>query len=313
MTTPWGPDGPPPPGWYADPAGDPTQHRFWDGTRWADRTTTDPTSTDPSSGSPGGSQEPRRWLGLVALLVVVVLVATVLLVRQRSSGVVDDPLPTSTVVGGDDSAPKPTPRASASPTPSARSDPGDTPSTDSPSVRPLECDTSRSDTQGAPAADDRVHGGPLSFARLDAPWTAPSATRRFPFSSDSSVQTLRLDEELGWQASAQVGLAVFDDYQGSRTAAQTMLTCLLTSSFYTSVDVTLAENKATATMVSGVKATQVDALLTFSHPQLKTTGSAVRIIVVETDPVTYYFSAVPRERSDLISQLDRARRSLAVS
>lgn len=323
MTTPLGPGGSPPPGWYADPAGAPGRVRFWDGTRWTDRTRSSSTSTNPtsphsSSTDPSGPKKPRRWLGLLALLVVVVLVATVLLVRQRPGDVVEDPLPTSTVVGGDDSSPTPTPPStspapSASSTPSADSDPGDTSTATGPSARPVECDASRTDTLPAPATDGRVHGGPLSFARIDSPWFGPSATPRFPFSSDSYVQILRLDEELPWQASAQVGLAVFDDYPGSRTAAQTMLTCLLTCSFYTTVDVTLAENTTKATTVAGTKATQVDAALTFQHPQLKTTGSAVRIIVVETDPVTYFFSAEPGERADLMIEIDRATRSLTVS
>lgn len=307
MTTPLGPGGPPPPGWYADPAGTPGLSRFWDGTQWTGRTSADP-SGGPTSGPRPGGRPRRRWLGLLALLVVVVLVATVLVVRQRSGGVVGDPLPTSTVVGGDDSSPTPTPSAAPSPS----SSPEATPTSDGPTVRPVECDASRSDTRPAPADDDRVHGGPLSFARLQTPWGTPQATPRFPLSSDSYVQVQRLDEELPWQASVQVGVAVFDDYPGSRTAAQTMLTCLLTSSFYTSVDVTLAENAATTTRISGRAATRVDALLTFQHPRLKTTGSAVRIIVVETDPVTYYFSAVPRERSDLITETDRATRSLEV-
>lgn len=312
MSTPREPHGPPPPGWYADPArpqseaGTPGLYRFWDGVRWTDRT-----STHPSGGPPVAGKPRRRGLVVLALIVVVALVATVLVVRQRSDSATEDPLPSSTVSGFDDRSPTPTP----APDPSASTSPdaGDTPTSGQPSVPPVECDASKPDTQPAPPEDERVHGGPLSFARLGSPWRTPLATSRFPFSSDSYVQSLPLDEELPWQASAQVGLAVFDDYPGARTAAQTMLTCLLTSSFYTSVDVTLAENTTTTTTVSGTASTRVDALLTFEHPQLKTTGSLVRIIVVETDPVTYYFSAVPRERSDLIDELDRATRSLEVS
>jgi hypothetical protein len=137
-------------------------------------------------------------------------------------------------------------------------------------------------------------------------------TSRFPYSRDATVQTYSLPEELPWEASAQVGVLTFEDAPSGEEATSRLLQCLVTSDFYTSVDVTVAENKTSAIKIGSTPATQLDALLTFSHPELKTKGSKIRIIVVGTDPATYYFHAVPMERDDLIGELDAATRSLAV-
>jgi hypothetical protein len=157
-----------------------------------------------------------------------------------------------------------------------------------------------------------VHGGPLSFARLPDGWSDPMPTSRFPFSRDSSVQTQRLPEDLPWQASAQAGVLTFDDAPDGKEATSRLLQCLVTSDFYTSVAVTVAENSTSSIKIGSTPATQLDALLTFSHPQLDTKGSKIRIIVVGSSPATYYFHAVPMERDDLIAELDAASRSLTV-
>lgn len=158
-----------------------------------------------------------------------------------------------------------------------------------------------------------MHGGPLSYAQLSSPWTDPTTTSRVPYSRDSQVQTYALPEKLPWQASAQVGVTTFTSFHGGSAATSAMVQCVLTSDFYSDVDVRVTENTVTSRTINGHRATQRDALLRFSHPDLKTTGSRLRFVVVESDPVTYYFSAVPMERSDLIAQLDAATRSLQVS
>ena len=283
-------------GWYPDPDQTPGRYRYWDGSAWTDRT---------QDGLVGQEQKPgvprRRRGPIVGLLVLVIVAAviTALVVHSRRSAVADSDPPPSTASAWDDSSPLPT----ASPTPSVQP---------VPTGHPEACE--QYDTSDTPAEpeDGRVHGGPLSFAELGGSWDKPVALNRFPFSKDSYVQTQDMHEELGWQASAEVGVNTMDPFPGADRATAQLLQCLVTSDFYTSVHVKVTENSSKPIRISGTKAVQRDALLRFHHPQLKTTGSVVRIIVVESDPVSYYFDAVPMERTDLIKQLDQATASLRV-
>lgn len=291
-------------GWYLDPDLTPGRYRYWDGVSWTTQTTRTPGSADVPERDPAlrRTRVSRRGravtIGVLAMLLLMTLGGTVAVVGSRANQDADGPLP---------------PRASQSvyddrsPTPTST-----TPSTAGPG-QPVDCRQERPDQLSAPAADGRVHGGPLSFTALGSPWTRAQPSGRFPLSRDSSVQTLKLPEVLPWQASVQVGLVAFDVFPGGPVAAEAMLTCLLTSDFYSSVDVTVARSTGSDVKISGVAATRLDATVTFSHPELKTRGSDIRIIVVDTLPVTYYFHAVPVERTDLIGVLDRATRSLSTT
>ena len=71
----------------------------------------------------------------------------------------------------------------------------------------------------------------------------------------------------------------------SNAAAAAIIQCILTSSFYTSVPVTLEDYRVGDTIVDGVPALQADALISFSHPDLTTKGSRLRLVTVGTEPV----------------------------
>jgi hypothetical protein len=307
-------------GWYPDPDGTPGRLRFWDGTAWTTQTSpaAPPPDQSPTSSVPGeGTASERKervsrrgrslTIAILAVLLLFTLIGTVAVVRSRADRDLADPAPTGPSRSSyDDSSPLPSPTPSTPSPP--RSTPRPTPST--PERRSADCDKTTADQLPRPATDGRVHGGPLSFAAMAPPWSPATSTGRFPFSRDSYVQTLRLPEVLPWQASAQVGVASFASYPGRHVAAEAMLNCLLTSDFYTSVHVTVTRSKGSDLKVSGIPASRLDAVLTFSQPDLTTRGSQVRIIVVDTSPVTYYFHAVPMERTDLIRVLDRATDSL---
>lgn len=303
-------------GWYRDPGGSPGLFRYFDGTAWTSHTTRNPSDPLPGGRSEGGARRNRTPLiiGAAAALVVIIIAAFIIW-----NPFADDlPTSSSSVSGWDDSSPI----ASPTPTPT----PSDPPSRTGKTPRDVDTPTPESSTSAEsvacdlggpnelpPAEDDgRVHGGPLSFEQLDD-WEAPRSSSRFFFSHDSYVQEMVVPEELPWAASVHVG--VLEPLPGEPDAAQTtqqLLQCLTTSDFYTSVDVQVTKNDTQKITIGSASATRLDARLEFEHPQLKTTGSDIRIIVVDSDPETYYFHAVPKERDDLIKQLDAATASLTV-
>ncbi|RCK70357.1 hypothetical protein DT076_06815 [Desertihabitans brevis] len=114
------------------------------------------------------------------------------------------------------------------------------------------------------------------------------------------------EEELPWQSSAEVGELVLGTIAGPAQAPELLLQCVLSSSFYTSVDVAVAESSVRAVSVDGAPAYQLDARITFEHPRLRTTGSVLRIVVVDADVDGYWFSAVPQERDDLVAAVEEA-------
>ncbi|WP_114558360.1 DUF2510 domain-containing protein [Desertihabitans aurantiacus] len=283
------------PGWYPDPSRPNGGYRWFDGTRWTRHTTTDPHRPAPASAHPARAR--RSWLVvLVAVVLAAALVGGLLLVvGLRTSGPsVSAPRPT--VSAWDEvTTPPPTPTPDAGPT------------------TPSEAEACEPATGGSlPAASDpgRVHGGPLSFPRIPG-WGAPTSSVRFPHGRASRVTTLRMvEEELPWQSSAEVGELVLGTIADPAQAPELLLQCVLSSSFYTSVDVAVAESTVRPVTVDGARAYQLDARITFEHPRLRTTGSVVRIVVVDADVDGYWFSAVPQERVDLVAAVEEAAAGL---
>ena len=301
-------------GWYPDPGGTPGLFRYFDGSAWTPHTTRNPADPLPGGRSDRGKgRKAAPFVIGVAAVLVVIIIATLVVWNQ-----IDDAVPTnsSSVSGWDDSSPIATPTPSPSPSPSRAAKTPRRTSTPTPesssSADTVSCDLGGPNEFPEPDNETRVHGGPLSYARVQD-WNPPRSSNRFFFSHDSYVQELVLPEDLGWAASVQVG--VLDPLPGdpdAESTTQQLLQCLTTSDFYTSVDVDVTKNDTSKISIGSTSATQLDARLEFEHPRLETTGSDIRIIVVDSDPRTYYFHAVPKERDDLIKQLDEATASLAL-
>lgn len=307
----------PQPGWYPDPDQTRGRYRFWTGTTWSDQTTFEPPAGTATNRPARSRRGPLIVLAAVLAVTVIVTVAVVAISRQRAA--VREELgtpPNSTVSGWDDSSPYPT----ATPSNSTTANPSATPSAGGsesaepvPSARPAACDQYVAGAPPDQPADGRVHGGGLSFAKLPGDWDGPDPVSRFPFSRGSMYQHQSLPEKLGWEASAYVGTSTYPDESDLDLATNQLLQCVVTSDFYVSVDVKVTENSAKSITVSGKPAVQRDALLRFTHRDLNTTGSRLRIILVKTDPLSYYFHAVPMERADLIKELDTASASLKIN
>ena len=125
--------------------------------------------------------------------------------------------------------------------------------------------------------------------------------------------TERLPEKLPWISSVLIGLVSDEADADSNAAAAAIIQCILTSSFYTSVPVTLEDYRVGDTSVDGVPALQADALISFSHPDLTTKGSRLRLVIVGTEPVRALFlSVVPKENAAHLAAAQGAFKSLRV-
>lgn len=74
----------------------------------------------------------------------------------------------------------------------------------------------------------------------------------------------------------------------------------------------MTDRTVTELRIGAAQATRLDARIAFRHPRLRTTGSELRIVVVDSTPLTYYFNAVPKEQADLVTALDQAASTLAL-
>lgn len=70
----------------------------------------------------------------------------------------------------------------------------------------------------------------------------------------------------------------------------------------------MTDRTVTELRSGAAQATRLDARIAFRHPRLRTTGSELRIVVVDSTPLTYYFNAVPKEQA----ALDQAASTLAL-
>ncbi len=229
-------------GWYPDPGGARGRYRYWNGTSWSVETTDDPRQLPPAdSDGAGGGRRPRRWGLIIGVLAVVVAIVVALsVVISRGLPTAEPPLPTSTVVGGDDSSPTPTPTPtppprSASPSPSSRT-----------AVPLVPCPVGDPTLRLPHPTDDRVYGGNLSFAR-EPSFAAAEPETRISFGYDVAQQDLTVhDEEPGWIAQLAVGqLRAADGFvHGAESTAESFVQCAITGNMYNPYDPTRTDRRS---------------------------------------------------------------------
>lgn len=268
------------PGWYPDPAGEPNRYRYWSGTEWS--ATSSPTPGPTPAHRPGRS--PWRWLGPLLGGVGVLIVAVALIVAFLMPGDADD--------GPGTVETQSTPTGSS----------WDETSTPSPSAgRPVECDINTPNELPSPPGP----GSSLTVGHLSMPvpagWNGPISETRVPFGRDAHGynQVISSETKKAWASSMTIGVLTFPAGTSKESMVSTMAQCIVTSAFYTSVDVKVAEYSRSSTRISGHEAVQGDVLLTFNHPDLTTKGSSLRILAVDTsDAPQFFFSAVPMENAE---------------
>ena len=308
-------------GWYPDPGGGQGLYRYWDGKAWSAATSPNPGAPPPNSGlgavgqptagSPYGQttqttqtmqpglpgqgvpagygqgnpsayanyQEIQRkkspigwWIGGIALVIVIVVIA-VIAIRAVTSGT-----DIATPPGGGGPASQDTCPPERSETPQPEADPN----------------------------DGRVHGGPLSYPTLGAPWGPPEPDPRVPFGTDVLYQAVIVEPNYAgdgnhWVASVlvaelQAGDGFFTPEQGS----QIVVKCIL-GKFYGNAQVNSDVQKNEATTVDGREAWIVESQLSFDIPNLKTKGERLIVVIVSAGARSgLYYASIPDTRPELV-------------
>ena len=280
------------PGWYPDPAGAPGRYRYWNGAAWSPDTSDRPGPTGPA-GDPlsDGTGRPRRRglavaLAVIALLVTIAIVA-VIIIAPRSRPVTDDPLPTSTVSGGDDRSPTPTPTP---PTPSAEPTPSS-----ATSVPLIPCPEGDPNFREAHPVDGRVYGGNLSFPQQPT-FAAATEEPRFSFAHDVTQQTKIVDDTPPWIAQLAVGrLRAADGFvNGAKNTAESVVQCAVSSALYDPYQPSRADRRSEPIVVDGREGWLIETDITVVGTDLDFPGDRAIFVVVADGPNWgMFFGAVP--------------------
>jgi hypothetical protein len=306
-------------GWYPDPGGVPNLYRYWDGQAWSAATSPNPQAPPPSQGlvpglqgsfgqgssGQGGPQaggyaagqpgayasfqatQQRKspigwWIAAAALLLVIVVVGVLAVRAIGGSGL-------------------------------AGTDPVNQPSQD---VCPTS--TASPDIDQPDPNDGRVHGGPISYPRLGAPWGAPQADNRVPFGRDVQKQDV-LDQpnydESGssWVASVLVAeLMAGDGFYTPEQGAQIVVRCIL-GAFYGDNPVTSDVKMNKAATIDGHDAWVVESQLSFDIPNLIAKGELLIVAIVSTgEGAGLYYASIPDTKPELVQPARDALAALTV-
>lgn len=293
------------PGWYPDPARTPGRFRYWDGQSWSSVTTANPADPPPSaSAAPVERRRRGPLIGALAgaLVLIIVAVFAVRILITDGAAVTGDPLPTATVPSFDDRSPTPSP----SPTPPPSDFPTPTPMPSSASPPPLvDCPVGQPDARQTYPPDGRIHGGDLSFpAQPD--WDPSRLAGGLTWAYDVDGQDRTVQPE--WFAMFAVGaLSVVDGFEQPAQAAEAVMQCTATSTFYQGF--TARKNvHAKAMTVSGRPAWSVRAEIYVDTDRTTLPGDLVDVVVVDLgqpESLAMFWGAVPMGDQDLMDQLDR--------
>lgn len=291
------------PGWYPDPSGAPGRFRYWDGRAWSQQT-----SDQPGAPSTGGRSERRRVLpmiiGALALAVVLGLIIF-FVIRQVGPGsrpITNEPVPTSTVSGWDDSSPTAEPTPSPEPTP----DPSGSAST-----KPLtSCPQGDPGARAEHPADGRVHGGGLSFPRVDG-WQDGLQASGVSWGYDVGSQGMFVNP--AWVALVAVGeVRESDGFVGTKQAAQSVMQCVASSQWYGSFE-SAQDVKSERATIDGHDAWWIRTDIRVTDRDVA--GDTVDVIVVDTGrPGSYglFIGGVAIDHQDLLTILDNTTKNLTV-
>jgi hypothetical protein len=328
-------------GWYPDPGGGLGLFRYWDGKAWSAATSPNPSAPPPTQGligagtpaqggqaghaaygqtgqpaygqtgqpaygqsgqSPYGQgygeayanyqeiekkKSPIGWWIAGGALVIVIIVVAVLAIRAVTGG------DTGTAGGG----PLGQPSQDVCP-------PKDTASPDAPISRP---------------ADGRVHGGPVSYPMLGAPWSPPGGEiNPVPFGSDVQSQTVVDQPNYDgqghlWVASILVGeLQAGDGFFTPEQGSQIVVKCIL-GAFYGDNPVKSNVKVSEKATIDGHEAWLVESHLTFDIAGLKAKGELLIVAIVSAGNRSgLYYASIPDTTPALVQPARDALKNLQV-
>ena len=285
------------PGWYPDPGGQPDRYRYWDGTSWSAESTGDPQRTAPETmtQAPATSRpQAVRWLILITVLAVVVAAGSrAFRVRDRPrEQPVLFPTPTTTATSAtrDDSSPDPTRSAGPNrPTPDSPR-----PSPTSAAPRAIGCPEGAPDARSPHPSDGRVHGGNLSFPRVDSFLPeAPENRLTFAYDVVQQVRTVSLDPP----GIAQLGLGrlLADGYpRTAQHTAELVTECIVASDMYRPYDPRRSDVDSRPITVSGTDGWLITTDVGVDVAALPFAGDHVAVVVVpDGSDWGVFFGAVP--------------------
>jgi hypothetical protein len=235
----------------------------------------------------------------VVLVLVIVAVFVVRAVVTGGVEVSEEPLPTPTASGFDDRSPTPSP--SPTPPPSGASSPNPSATTPPPLVA---CPVGDPGARQTYPADGRIHGGDLSFPAQSG-WQQSRLTSGLSWAYDVDGQVLTIQPE--WFAMFAVGaLSVVDGFEQPEQAAEAVMQCTATSTFYEGFTAR-KDLHAKAMTVSGRPAWSVRAEIYVDTKRTTLPGDVVDVVVVDLggpESLAMFWGAVPIGDQDLIEQLD---------
>jgi hypothetical protein len=183
------------------------------------------------------------------------------------------------------------------------------------------CPAERSDSPSAvaPPADGRVHGGPVSYPQLGAPWSAPKGENRVPFginvlSQDVLVQNDYDNQGSSWVASVLVGeLQAGDGFFTPEQGSQIVVRCIL-GKFYGNNPVSSDVKVNKATTIDGHEAWLVESQLSFDIAGLDTKGELLIVAIVQagTDRSGLFYASIPNSTPELVQPARDALSQLKV-
>jgi hypothetical protein len=194
-------------------------------------------------------------------------------------------------------------------------DPGPNPSTST-----EVCPDAVVETATPPPAQtgDRVRSGALSYTRLPEPFSAPTWDSRVPFGRDVQSQDATVEQnaqgQQTWVAAVLVArLLAGDGFFGPEQGAKVVAECV-TGKFYGNAAVERADSRNEATTVDGRSAWLIEAHLTFSLPDIETTGETMVIVVVETvtGEAGLFYASIPDTSPEFMPAARAAQSTLAV-
>ncbi|MGI3782381.1 MAG: DUF2510 domain-containing protein [Janthinobacterium lividum] len=167
--------------------------------------------------------------------------------------------------------------------------------------------------------DGRVHGGPVSYPLLPAPWEAPTGENRVPFGVNVLSQNVTVEQNYdgrlsNWVASITVGeLQAGDGFFTPEQGSQIVVRCIL-GAFYgkNQVNSDVIVNKATT--IDGHDAWLVESKLTFDITGLQTKGERLIVAIVQAGPDRsgLYYASIPDTTPQLLQPARDALSQLKV-